>query len=350
MSSSCSEADAAFIAEHGRLRRPIDHSAFDAFRRRTIKVPFLSRLFRTIIACLLLPIRFLILFTVVPFCWLLTFIFGPTIVEEDLFTFKLTIVPPWRLRILQLIIKATARAILFTLGFWRVHGADAPGFNEEEAQKATIISNHTSMVDPCILSLLFRPAFVAKKALWNVPFVGRIGACLNAMYIDRVQGSKVSATECMAERVKFMQVSKVPFPPICIFPEGTTTNGNYLMRFKKGAFVGGGPIAPVLIRYPFKYFSPTYESIKTLTYIKGILLEPYNQCDYWRMPVYYPNEEEKNDARLYADNIAKLMIKEWKEHFGYELQLTESSYIDKMEYHSVLRRTPLKKGIKLRLT
>jgi 1-acyl-sn-glycerol-3-phosphate acyltransferase len=28
------------------------------------------------------------------------------------------------------------------------------------------------------------------------------------------------------------------FPPICIFPEGGTSNSRYLLSFKKGAFIG----------------------------------------------------------------------------------------------------------------
>jgi lysophosphatidylcholine acyltransferase/lyso-PAF acetyltransferase len=37
------------------------------------------------------------------------------------------------------------------------------------------------------------------------------------------------------ERSKLIKDGKV-FPPVMIFPEGTTTNGKYLISFKKGAF------------------------------------------------------------------------------------------------------------------
>ena len=35
--------------------------------------------------------------------------------------------------------------------------------------------------------------------------------------------------------------------PLCIFPEGTTTNGKYILKFKKGAFYALLPIKPQII-------------------------------------------------------------------------------------------------------
>ena len=44
-------------------------------------------------------------------------------------------------------------------------------------------------------------------------------------------------------------------------PEGTTTNGNYILPFKTGAFLAGTPIQPVILRYPYIHFSPAWETI-----------------------------------------------------------------------------------------
>ena len=38
-------------------------------------------------------------------------------------------------------------------------------------------------------------------------------------------------------------------PPLIIFPEGGTTNGKYIIKFKKGAFVSLLPIWPKVIKY-----------------------------------------------------------------------------------------------------
>lgn len=36
-----------------------------------------------------------------------------------------------------------------------------------------------------------------------------------------------------------------------VFPEGPCTDGTCMIQFKKGAFVPGQAVAPVIISYPF---------------------------------------------------------------------------------------------------
>ena len=40
-----------------------------------------------------------------------------------------------------------------------------------------------------------------------------------------------------------------------IFPEGTGTNGRFLLTFKKGAFEGMNPIKIVALKYEDRHFS-----------------------------------------------------------------------------------------------
>lgn len=43
--------------------------------------------------------------------------------------------------------------------------------------------------------------------------------------------------------------------------EGTTTNGDYLLPFKTGAFLAKAPVQPVILRYPYTRFNPAWESM-----------------------------------------------------------------------------------------
>lgn len=43
--------------------------------------------------------------------------------------------------------------------------------------------------------------------------------------------------------------------------EGTTTNGDYLLPFKTGAFRARTPVQPVILKYPFRRFSPAWDTI-----------------------------------------------------------------------------------------
>jgi lysophosphatidylcholine acyltransferase / lyso-PAF acetyltransferase len=58
----------------------------------------------------------------------------------------------------------------------------------------------------------------------------------------------------VAARVKerMQQVSAGEGPhrrPILLFPEGTTTNGRYMLRFRTGGFIAGVPVQPIILKY-----------------------------------------------------------------------------------------------------
>jgi lysophosphatidylcholine acyltransferase / lyso-PAF acetyltransferase len=221
------------------------------------------------------------------------------------------------------------------------------------AQSATLISNHTALSDSCLLAMIAAPSFVAKKAVSKIPFIGRVGFSQQSFYIDRMSTSGQSTTDLIVRRQKMLAVadSSLGLPPVAIFPEATTTSGNYMLRLRTGAFVAGTPVAPVIIRYPYKYFSPAYESIRTPSYLHRMLSQIYNSIEYLRLPVYYPSEEEKKDPRLYADNVLEYMCRESAFLPGSEpFVVSESAYVDKLEYHSLIRGTPLPAGLKLRGT
>lgn len=109
--------------------------------------------------------------------------------------------------------------------------------------------------------------------------------------------------------------------------EGTTSSGREMLQVKKGAFLSGTPVQPVLLEWP--------EWIDVLT---GNLGEKRNQtrgagwcgwtCDIsflwllwyqltvpWQpvhitfLPIYEPNAEERANPNLYAGNVAKVLAK-----------------------------------------
>ena len=80
-----------------------------------------------------------------------------------------------------------------------------------------------------------------------------------------------------------------------------------LMRFKAGAFAPGLPVQPLLVKYSsssgldttsWTYNGPSFFTITWLT-----LCNLWTRIEVKRLPAYHPNEAEKQDARLYADNV-----------------------------------------------
>ena len=54
------------------------------------------------------------------------------------------------------------------------------------------------------------------------------------------------------------------FSPICIYPEGTQTNGSALLQFRRGAFAGMFTVTPMVINYSWNKMSPTWDSMSFL--------------------------------------------------------------------------------------
>ena len=70
------------------------------------------------------------------------------------------------------------------------------------------------------------------------------------------------------------------WPQLLICPEGMTTNRKALLPFKRGAFLPGKPIQPILIRYPNEVDTVTWtwnQSHGSLTTFWLTLTQPFTR-------------------------------------------------------------------------
>eukprot|EP00941_MAST-03F_sp_MAST-3F-sp1_P005673 g5673.t1 len=84
--------------------------------------------------------------------------------------------------------------------------------------------------------------------------------------------------------------------------------------FKKGAFIPAEPVQPIGVRFPNQHFDVSWSIGKNdpgmLHLVFRTMIQLYNNCELIYFPVYYPNEQEKADPGLYANNVRALMAKE----------------------------------------
>lgn len=48
------------------------------------------------------------------------------------------------------------------------------------------------------------------------------------------------------------------YPQLCIAPEGTCSHGRCLLQFRRGAFLPGHPVLPVVLRYRWRHLNPAW--------------------------------------------------------------------------------------------
>lgn len=80
------------------------------------------------------------------------------------------------------------------------------------------------------------------------------------------------------------------YPPLIIYPEGGTTNGTHLVKFKKGAFFSLRAVSPVVIMYESPFFS--YENCVYNFFAQSILCACLGKVSTTtlQLPNFEPNE------------------------------------------------------------
>ncbi|MED6197389.1 Lysophospholipid acyltransferase lpeat1 [Stylosanthes scabra] len=251
----------------------------------------------------------------------------------------------WRRAVIVRSGRALSRFMLFIFGFYWIpeshipvhHDTDGDTKNgdktqpEEVGRPGVVISNHISYLDILYQMSSVFPSFVAKRSVAKLPFIGLISKCLGCVYVQRESKSSdfkgVSAV--VTERIREAHQNESA-PLMMLFPEGTTTNGEYLLPFKTGGFLAKAPVLPVILRYHYKRFSPAWDSISGVRHVIFLLCQFVNYMEVIRLPVYYPSQQEKDDPKLYANNVRRLMATEGN------LILSDIGLAEKRIYHAAL--------------
>ena len=92
-----------------------------------------------------------------------------------------------------------------------------------------------------------------------------------------------------------------------IFPEGTYSNGNHVLKFKSGAFVPGHPVTPIAFTFP--EYTPFWNREESTfgVQIYRILGRLYTPVTVHFLPLYTPSDEERQNPQLFAENVRLLL-------------------------------------------
>ncbi|XP_055616567.1 lysophosphatidylcholine acyltransferase isoform X1 [Toxorhynchites rutilus septentrionalis] len=251
----------------------------------------------------LLPFRVILIIICLVIAWSLANIGLYGLSREELRTKPLS---GWRRQLRHL--TALVMRMLFVFGSFHFIRTKGERASPKDAP-VICVAPHTAFYDSLCVVLFGPSAVVAKIETASLPFFGKLIDYAQPIYVCREDpNSRQSTIKEIIERAN----SKEDWPQILIFPEGTCTNRTSLIQFKPGAFYPGVPIQPVLVRYPNKVDTVTWtwEGPDALQLLWRTLTQFHTFCEIEFLPVYYPNEEEKRDPKLYARNVRNLMAHE----------------------------------------
>jgi len=160
-----------------------------------------------------------------------------------------------------------------------------------------------------MLHELVNPCYLSKIQNINHPFFSWILVATRSILVDRSNvESRENTKNLIMERTTL--IHKYGGGQLLIFPEGTTSNGTCLLKFKPGAFQPGYPVQPICLKYPYRYFNvASFHNRSVFSSTVELLMQFSNQLEVIYLPVYQPSEEEKINPVLYANNVREYMSK-----------------------------------------
>ena len=162
---------------------------------------------------------------------------------------------------------------------------------EYDTNYSMIISNHTSFLDTLLGMRSYGAGYIAKASVKNTPFIGPCAVRFQSLFVDR-ENSKDRQTVLnqIKERQEGMLSGTNP-TPIIIYPEGTTTSGGHLLKFKRGAFNALLPLKPVMVKGngDASYHVGCGNSDVMINYMRGFT-KLFYVVEYIELPIMRPTE------------------------------------------------------------
>lgn len=129
----------------------------------------------------------------------------------------------------------------------RCVGARCEWRGQRVAGPALIVANHISWLDILVLGEVFGPGFVSKAEVASWPLLGWLARQAGTLFLQR--GDRGSAGQVLDQMTWQLASGR----PAIVFPEGTTTAGTAVLRFKPRLFQAAirtqVPVQPVTLRY-----------------------------------------------------------------------------------------------------
>jgi 1-acyl-sn-glycerol-3-phosphate acyltransferase len=120
------------------------------------------------------------------------------------------------------------------------------GAEQIEDAHYLMAANHISWIDIHVINAFKPHYFVAKSEVASWPIFGWMAKQLGTLFIER---GKSNSIRNMVQEIAVQLNQKA----ICIFPEGTSTDGKYVAPFKSNLFeaaiVANAPVYALAIRY-----------------------------------------------------------------------------------------------------
>jgi 1-acyl-sn-glycerol-3-phosphate acyltransferase len=218
--------------------------------------------------------------------------------------------PQVRAALTQAWAKKMLRILNITLA---VHGARP----EANTPKLFVIANHVSWLDIFVINATTPSRFVAKSEIRDWPIAGVLCEAAGTIFVQRSKRSDTARIN--AEIHEALEQGDT----VAIFPEGTTTAGDRLLKFHTSLFepavANQALLAPAAIRYRNTNGEPSEAAlfIGETTFVQSIsaiIAKKKMIADITFAPIIATDSLSRRDAALLAENAIAAILDVAKPH------------------------------------
>eukprot|EP00923_Selenidium_pygospionis_P049116 GHVN01084556.1.p1 GENE.GHVN01084556.1~~GHVN01084556.1.p1 ORF type:complete len:457 (+),score=74.43 GHVN01084556.1:271-1641(+) len=185
-----------------------------------------------------------------------------------------------------------------------------------------VISNHVSPVDILFFMWALNSSFVAKGSVKSSVLIGPLARSMDCVFVDRANAPDRERAARMIEQRQRQVAAGAVHRSLVIFPEGTTTNGRYILPFKTGAFEEDCPVTPCVLLYQCPDFDLSYEIIPFKWWFPLVMSSPgcITLHAHWLHPVggnsylYSAVDVSHQARRMMADVVYTKYRATWDYH------------------------------------
>lgn len=128
----------------------------------------------------------------------------------------------------------------------------------------------------------------------------------------------------MIDESLYSQRARLQTANTCVRDDGG--DGDDTVKFRTGAFVGGAPVIPAIVRYPYSTFNPAWSAVPFSRHILRLSVQFFNSVEVTYLPPVFPTEEQSKDPERYASDVRKHMAKEMG------VTMSDSTYKDVQDF------------------
>lgn len=224
-----------------------------------------------------------------------------------------------------------------------------PDYDFNQKDYSLLICNHIGFFDMVANMVINGCGFLAMGIVNGFPIGGDIARDIGGLFVEREnEDSRKQSFVKTVNRQKDFYEKKI-FNDLLVFPEGTTSNNQYIVKFKKGVFYSLLPLKPIIIHIDKNAPVHLCSNVTNLFFhVLRCFCCFSNKIYYCFLPIIKPTQYMydnysnfgKEKWEIYA-NVVKNM---YAEIGGFKL--SDLGHRDKDEYYEILE-SRVYKGMKI---